>query len=190
MIEKRINLNKLIEQGDIYKDIKLFRNIQVNENDVSVDEVKFSYVVVLSQTCDLERLYDKNPNSVLSVLVAPLFLLEQFKDGTYLDFVGIQTETIKKEKALKPYINGEKPRYYVVSLDEETKLQNSLIDSFIIDFKYFFTADMSQFDREKYVSSIKPFYREELSHNFASYLSRIGIPINNGDHILKDDIVQ
>lgn len=125
MIEKRINLNKLIEQGDIYKDIKLFRNIQVNENDVSVDEVKFSYVVVLSQTCDLERLYDKNPNSVLSVLVAPLFLLEQFKDGTYLDFVGIQTETIKKEKALKPYINGEKPRYYVVSLDEETKLQNS-----------------------------------------------------------------
>ena len=52
MIEKRINLNKLIEQGDIYKDIKLFRNIQVNENDVSVDEVKFSYVVVLSQTCD------------------------------------------------------------------------------------------------------------------------------------------
>ena len=49
---------------------------------------------------------------------------------------------------------------------------------------------MSQFDAEKYVSSIKPFYREELSHNFASYLSRIGIPINNGNHILKDDIVQ
>ena len=138
MIEKRINLNKLIEQGDIYKNIKLFRNVQVNENDVSVDEVKFSYVVVLSQTCDLERLYDKNPNSVLSVLVAPLFLMEQFKDGTYLDFVGIQTETIKKEKALKPYINGEKPRYYVVDLDEKTKLQNSLVDSFIIDFKYFF----------------------------------------------------
>ena len=46
------------------------------------------------------------------------------------------------------------------------------------------------FDAEKYVSSIKPFYREELSHNFASYLSRIGIPINNGNHILKDDIVQ
>lgn len=49
---------------------------------------------------------------------------------------------------------------------------------------------MSQFDREKYVSSIKPFYREELSHNFASYLSRIGIPINNGNHISKDDIVE
>ena len=81
-------------------------------------------------------------------------------------------------------------RYYVVDLDEKTKLQNSLVDSFIIDFKYFFTADMSQFDREKYVSSIKPFYREELSHNFASYLSRIGIPINNGNHISKDDIVE
>jgi len=84
MIEKRIDLNKLIEQGDIYKDIKLLRNIQVGEDAISVDEV---------------------------------------------------------------------------------------------DFKYFFTADMSQFSKEKYVSSIKPCYREELSHNFASYLSRIGIPI-------------
>jgi len=181
MIEKRIDLNKLIEQGDIYKDIKLLRNIQVGEDAISVDEVEFKYVVVLSQTCDLERIYDKNPNSVLSVLVAPLFLLEQFKKGTYLDFVGIQTEEIKKDRSLKPYINGEKPRYYVVNLDDKTKLQNSLIDSFVVDFKYFFTADMSQFSKEKYVSSIKPFYREELSHNFASYLSRIGIPVVSGD---------
>ena len=187
MIEKRIDLSKLIEQGDIYKDIKLFRNIQVSEDDVSIDEVEFKYVVVLSQTCDLERIYDKDPNSVLSVLVAPLFLLEQFKSGTYLDFVGIQTEAIKKDRALKPYIDGQKPRYYVVNLDDETKLQNSLIDSFVVDFKYFFTADMSQFSEEKYVSSIKPFYREELSHNFASYLSRIGIPIISNNDKLKDD---
>lgn len=187
MIGKRSSLSKLIEQGDIYKDIKLFRNIQVSEEDVSVDEVEFKYVVVLSQTCDLERIYDKNPNSVLSVLVAPLFLLEHFKNGTYLEFVGIKTEEIKKEKNLKPYLNGEKPRYYVVNLDDETKLQNSLIDSFIVDFKYFFTADMSQFKKQKYVSSIKPFYREELSHNFASYLSRIGIPVIQSNDTIKDN---
>ena len=36
---------------------------------------------------------------------------------------------------------------------------------------------MSKSSKEKYVLIIKPFYREELSHNFASYLSRIGIPI-------------
>lgn len=187
MIEKRNNLTKLIEQGDIYKKIKLFRNIYVGEDDISVDEVEFEYVVVLSQTCDLERIYDKDPNSVLSVLVAPLFLLEEFKNGKYLDFVGIQTPEIKKDRALKPYLNGEKPRFYILNLDEQTKFDNSLLDSLVVDFKYFFTADMSQFLKENYVSSIKPFYREELSHNFASYLSRIGIPTITQNEI-KDDI--
>jgi len=175
MIEKRDNFSKLIEQGDIYKNIKLFRNIVVTEGDISVEEVEFEYVVVLSQTCDLERIYDKHPNSVLSILVAPLFFLEEFKNGTYLDFVNIQSET-KNEKALKSFRAGEKPRFYLLELDEETKMKNEVLDSFIIDFKYFFTADMSQFSKEKYVSSVKLFYREELSHNFANYLSRIGIP--------------
>lgn len=186
MISKRNNLTKLIEQGDIYRNIKLFRNIQVEGDNVSVDEVEFEYVVVLSQTCDLERIYDSNPNSVLSILVAPLFLLEEFKNGKYLDFIGIQTQEIRKEKSLKPYINGEKPRFYVLKLDEKAKIDNSLLDSFMVDFKYFFTADMSQFSEEKYVSSIKPFYREELSHNFANYLSRIGIPISDF-YIIKAD---
>lgn len=181
MIEKRNLSSKLIEQGDIYKKIKLFRNIKVGDNDINVDEVEFENVVVLSQTCDLERIYDTNPNAVLSVLVAPLFLLEEFKNGTYLDFVNIQTDPIKKDKALKSYRSGEKPRFYLLELDEKTKIQNDLIDSFIVDFKYFFTADMSQFSKENYVASVAPFYREAISHNFASYLSRIGIPIEKKD---------
>lgn len=99
MLEKRELTSKLIEQGDIYKNIKLFRNIKVGDNDIEVDEVEFEYVIVLSQTCDLERIYDTNPNAVLSVLVAPLFLLEEFKSGTYLDFVNIESNPIKKEHA-------------------------------------------------------------------------------------------
>lgn len=96
MIEKRKNLTKLIEQGDIYHKIKFFRNVHVAEDNISVDEVEFEYVVVLSQTCDLERIYDKDPNSILSVLVAPLFLLEEFKNGNYLKFVNIETPELKK----------------------------------------------------------------------------------------------
>lgn len=183
MIEKRDLSSKLIEQGDIYKKIKLFRNIKVGDNDIDVDEVEFENVIVLSQTCDLERIYDTNPNAVLSVLVAPLFLLEEFKNGTYLDFVNIQTDQIKKEKALKSYKNGEKPRFYLLDIDNETKIRNDLLDSFIVDFKYFFTADMSQFSEKNYVASVSSFYREAISHNFASYLSRIGIPIEKKDDV-------
>ena len=90
-------------------------------------------------------------------MVAPLFLLEEFKNGTYLDFVNIQTEQIKKEKALKSYKNGEKPRFYLLDIDDETKIRNDLLDSFIVDFKYFFTADMSQFSKENYVASVSSF---------------------------------
>ena len=179
MIEKRNIALKLIEQGDIYKKIKLFRNIVVGDEDINVDEVEFEYVVVLSQTCDLERIYDSDPNSVLSVLVAPLFLFEEYINGTYLDFVNIHKQPIKKDKALKSFRSGEKPRFFLLEFDDETKITNDLLDSFIVDFKYFFTADMSQFLKENYVSSVAQFHREALSHNFASYLSRIGIPIES-----------
>ena len=182
MIDKRDLSYKIIEQGDIYKKIKLYRNIKVSENDVEVNEVEFENVVVLSQTCDLERIYDKDPNSVLSILVAPLFLLEEFKNGSYLDYVNIKTDQIKKEKSLEKYKTGENLRYYLLDIDDETKIKNNLLDSFIVDFKYFFTADMSQFSREKYVASISSFYREALSHNFANYLSRIGIPVEKKDN--------
>ena len=178
MLEKRKLTSKLIEQGDIYKNIKLFRNIKVGDNDIEVDEVEFEYVIVLSQTCDLERIYDTNPNAVLSVLVAPLFLLEEFKSGTYLDFVNIESNPIKKEHALKSYRNGEKPRFHMLEFDDKTKMENDLLDSFIIDFRYFFTADMSQFNKNNYVATVAHFHRESISHNFASYLSRIGIPVS------------
>ena len=181
MLEKRKLASKLIEQGDIYKNIKLFRNIKVGDNDIEVDEVEFRYVIVLSQTCDLERIYDTNPNAILSVLVAPLFLLEEFKSGTYLDFVNIESNPIKKEHALKSYRNGEKPRFHMLEFDDKTKMENDLLDSFIIDFRYFFTADMSQFNKNNYVATVAHFYRESISHNFASYLSRIGIPVSKKD---------
>lgn len=183
MVEKRDLTNKLIEQGDIYKKIKLYRSVKVGDNDIDIDAVEFENVIVLSQTCDLERIYDSNPNAVLSILVAPLFLLEEFKNGTYLDFVNIQTDPVKKEKALNSYRSGEKPRFYLLEFDDNTKISNDLLDSFIIDFKYFFTADMSQFSKENYIVSIGPFYREAISHNFANYLSRIGIPVVKQDDI-------
>ena len=47
----------------------------------------------------------------------------------------------------------------------------------------FFTADMSQFSKENYVASVSSFYREAISHNFASYLSRIGIPVEKKDDV-------
>jgi len=177
MIEKRnLQTGGLIDQGDIFKDITLFRNISIDNDTFNSPSYTFNYVIVLSQTCDLARIYDDNPNSVLSVLVAPIFFLEDFKRGEYLSFLGLKTPELKKERALMPYKNGEKPRFYILSLDQDSRMSNELIDSFVIDFKYFFTVDVSQFNQEKYVTSVKSFYREAISHNFASYLSRIGIP--------------
>ena len=183
MIEKRDISLKVIEQGDIYKNIKFYKNIKVENDFIDIDDVKFDNVMVLSQTCDLERVYDTNPNAILSVLVVPLFPLEDFKNGTYLEFVNIKTNQLKKEKALNAYRNGEKPRFYFLQLDDKTKTKYNLLDSFIIDFKYFFTADMNQFSKEKYIASVSSFYREAISHNFANYLSRIGIPTKEKDSV-------
>lgn len=39
---------------------------------------------------------------------------------------------------------------------------------------------MSQFSKENYAATVSSFYKESISHNFSSYLSRIGIPIEKG----------
>jgi hypothetical protein len=46
----------------------------------------------------------------------------------------------------------------------------------VADFRYFFTADISQFSYKKYVTTVKPLIREKISQKFSNYLSRIGLP--------------
>lgn len=50
------NLNDPISQGDIFKDVKLYTSIEkIDDNTFQIYEFTFPYVVVITQSCDLQR---------------------------------------------------------------------------------------------------------------------------------------
>ncbi len=65
-------------------------------------------------------------------------------------------------------------RYHFLEKNEELCLPN-----LIIDFKQYYTIPthiLYKLYKDHFVGSLKPLFREDLSHRFAFYLSRIGLP--------------
>ncbi len=181
--ESLLNLDncKELEQGAIFSDIKSYL-VEQQGNQVIVHEIFYSRVVVLSQACDLRWNYSvrnegkSNHDKLLfTALVAPMFDLEKAKEGEHLSGLRMKMERItsKKREFVKVH---DVARYYQFNKDEF--LDGAIIgfDKSIVDFKHFFTVPISQFTSERYLTSLLEYHRERLSHRFASYLSRIGIP--------------
>lgn len=163
-----------VDQGDIYSNICFFRYFDITSEKVNLNKIEFSNVLVLSQTCDLCR-ESEEKNSILSVLVVPLFPLEEFKTGEHLSELDVKTEPNSK-KLIDRYKKKEHIRYRIIEFDQEERIKYNIPDDLVVDFRYFFTADISQFNYEKYKVSLNSIFREDISQAFSSYLSRIGLP--------------
>ena len=83
------------------------------------------------------------------------------------------------EKLIKRYSQGEHERYHIIEIKNSDKDKYNIPDNYIIDFRYFFTADIKQFTKEKYVMSLDDLFREKVTQRFSNYLSRIGLPVVN-----------
>ena len=174
LLKKRTTAKLKVDQGDIYSGIIFFSNVEIKKGNVDYNTVEFSNVLVLSQTCDLNRENEEN-GSILSVLVVPMFPIEEYLQGTHLSKMGI-TEDTKSKKLIDRYRSKEHSRYRVLDFTLDDRIKYSLEDSFIIDFRYFFTADIKQFKRKNYKTSLNELFREEITNSFSDYLSRIGLP--------------
>jgi len=168
--------NVRLYQGDIFKDLKFVTGD--SETTTEKDIISLPYAVVLSQDCDLQsdfnfRKTNENQDKfLLSLLVSPAFILENFAKGEHLGdwkmntFNNGQIEKIKNNDSFKRYhyLKGE-PLFSVLEL--------------VIDFKHFFGLPRDFLYKEKknkYIASLNEIFREELSQRFSNYLSRIGLP--------------
>ena len=174
LLKKRTTAKLKVNQGDIYSSITFFRNIEIVSGRLDYNAVEFANILVLSQTCDLTRESEES-GSILSVLVVPMFPLEEYLQGTHLSKLGI-AENPSSKKLIDKYKNKEHNRYRVLEFSQEDKIKYYLEDSFIIDFRYFFTVDIKQFKRKNYKASLNELFREEITSSFSDYLSRIGLP--------------
>lgn len=177
-------------QGDIYRDINLIQDITYTltfegGREYDVNEVKYNYVVVLTQECDLEQDYknrignkEDHDKYIPMILISPAYLAESLRYGEHLQGQGYeQTMQRINSKEWEKLKKNDNKRYHYLKAG-----LNMNVPELAIDFKHFFTIYRDYFYNnimnEAYLSSLTILHREKLSQRFCNYLSRIGIPDN------------
>ena len=168
-------------QGDVFREIEYYEKISENNGCLELQKIIFPYVVVLTQDCDLAQDYSsrnaqrKDSKLLFSVLIAPMYNAEHVFAGEHLSELDITASLIKKKKTEgEKLMKNELPRYHYIEFPEETQIIPS-----IIDFKHYFSVPVNYLLSEKehrFVCKVASLYREDISHRFSFFLSRIGLP--------------
>lgn len=182
MIKVDIEKESRICQGDIYRDVDYYESVSYEKGVINIQKIIFPLVIVLAQDCDLAQNDQSriNPNSnqdkcLLSVLVAPLYNVEHVYNVEHLSGLGYTMQKIPRNKTPGQYLcNNERPRYHYLEFPSDIQIVPS-----VIDFKHYFSVNVDYLIHKKkndFVCKIAELYRESISHRFAFFLSRIGLP--------------
>lgn len=179
-----------ITQGDIIKDVKFFEHCSIFNNAMEKDGDQFSlniitfpYVVVVTQACDLQQYQ----NNLISMIVLPVYREDDLLSAKHVNGLYKASEILKVTKhtnlttEYKNIKNNQNPRYHYLDL-----YKTSLGSNMIIDFKHYFTVQVSyleQHAKNNKVHSLGVLFRENVSHRFSFFLSRIGLPDENKSSI-------
>ncbi len=184
MIKVRTQNVARVCQGDIFRDVAYTEYVSEMAGVIEVSRIVFPLVIVLSQDCDLKQDYgvrwsrkktQNEDKTLFSVLVAPLYNLEHVYVGEHLSELEMAMQTINKNKTPGSNLrNNETPRYHYLEFPPSVPIVPS-----VIDFKHYFSVNVSYLKKLKpssFVCKVAQIYREDISHRFASFLSRIGLP--------------
>ena len=177
-----------LRQGEILSDVLHFRGVFGDQESLDginyrIDTIPFG--VIITQDCDLEQDYHvrfvepKSTSDKLmpNVLLARVYLAEDIK-------ITSAENSKRKWDNLKIAANMNPRFHFMQGITPETDQLNSGTPELTIDFKNYFTiptAELYHFvragDTKRRCVFISP-YLEHLSHRFAFYLSRVGLPEN------------
>lgn len=174
--KKSKKIQSRICQGDIFTNIDVIENFQVNGSKVLLNKIQFPYVVCLNQECDLENDFHCSPNKdnkLLHIAIAPAFNFEEFLGGKHWGGIfDISTTSKRKDTKTKLIIDNEIPRFHYLNFAETD------MPELVVDFKHFFTINRDQFYSQitSRLCSLEDLFKEKLSQRFSQFLSRIGLP--------------
>ena len=179
--------NKVINQCDIFRNLEFIEYVKELGNTIEVSKIVFPLSIVLTQACDLQQDYNARKRNaegnsasqdkfLISVIVAPIYNFEEFRQGTHLEQLGLSMEPKgRREKSLcSNIIKNENKRYHYLNFSLDVELVES-----VIDFKHYFTVNanlLNQLYDTNSVCSIDSLYRELILQRFSNFLSRIGLP--------------
>jgi len=180
-------------QGAIYRHVQTV--LPESPVGVEVDLIlwELPYAVALSQECDLlqdHKSRDKLKQSgsaptdfkhdklLPTILLCPAYQASVFRTGDHLSALGrkMESHTSRQWPLIRQNNN---PRYhYLVGWPDYQ------VPELVLDFKHFFVMPTELMinhygDAIHYVARLSSLYREDLSHRFAAYLGRIGLPVSH-----------
>lgn len=180
----QIEFPERVCQGHIYNNISYFERL--SENEANYVEFREEHAVVISQDCDLyqdHNLRENPPNSdaaphdkfLLNILFCPLYLFDSFAKGEHLLELERKMQRINTQERHRIRTN-QNFRYHF--FEKQTDFQ---VPELVADFKHFFTIDREFFykafhNKDFFLCSINPLFREDLSQRFSSFLARIPLP--------------
>ncbi|WP_412536991.1 hypothetical protein [Marinobacter sp. MIT932201] len=184
MVKIKTGKESRVCQGDIVRDVEYIEYFSEKDGNIEVSKIIFPLSIVLTQDCDLSQDYKfrwskaSTPNEdkwLMSVIVAPIYNLEHVFSGEHLSELEMTMAQISRNKTPgKNLRNNETPRYHFLEFPDRLTLPPS-----VIDFKHYFSVNVAYLKKHKrnnFVCQVSDLYREDISHRFASYLSRIGLP--------------
>lgn len=174
-----------VSQGDIIKDVEFIEYSIEKEGTIEVSKIRFPYVLVLTQDCDLgldSKFRNSNPVTktqdklLMSVLVAPIYNIDHFFKGEHLSEIDLKMQNFKSGSSTKINLieHNEIPRYHYLAFPKAIRLVDS-----VIDFKHYFSVNVKYITKLKetnFIGKVDKLYREDISHRFSSFLARIGLP--------------
>lgn len=186
-----------ITQGDIYTSVPFFESYSEENGEITINIIEYPYVAVLTQSCDLEQRFNTPSNNqqtnfselpildkkLISILVSPLYNVEHFLKGEHVSELGYTAQKIQGGRSKTPFNvikNNQNPRYHYLKYPAIPEKLGELI----MDFKHYFTISTEYLENNlnNRLHTIESLHRENLSHRFAFFLSRIGLPDNSTIH--------
>lgn len=168
------------QQGDILRDISIIAGTDFDNEtgEIIVSAISLEYAVVVNQDCDLEHDYNSRKESnnkdkfLPNILLVPAYLASKFKEGAHL---GEDHKCqVWNSQLYKPIIQNLNQRFHYLNSNEQFQ-----IPELIIDFKHVYTINRDIIYKNInliYLASICELYRENLSHRYSNFISRIGLP--------------
>ena len=182
-----LETKKIINQCDIFQDVEFIEYVKEDESSIEVSKIVFPQVIILTQACDLQQDYNarkrwnetkigNQDKFLISVIVAPMYNFEDFRQGNHLGQLSLEMEPKgrRNRSICENIIKNENKRYHYLNFENDVELVES-----VIDFKHYFTVTVNYLNsiyEKKYVCSVDSLYRELISQRFSNFLARIGLP--------------
>lgn len=175
-------------QCDIFSNIEYIEHAEEYDEFIEISKIIFPKVIILTQACDLQQDFkareqniqqntqgENNDKYLMSVLVAPLYNFEDFRNGEHLMQLHLKMANQGKLKGsvCSNILKNENKRYHYLKFD------NNQIPESVVDFKHYFTVNILYLYgkyKQNYICSVECLYRELILQRFTNFLSRIGLP--------------